>query len=111
MTTLGPINLLFVCSMNQWRSPTGEALYRNVDGVSVRSARSSKSAKRRVSHKDINWADMILVMEQKHKSRLMSEYRQDLKYKTIHVLDIPDDYRFMDEDLIEIIQGKVDSLI
>ena len=54
---------------------------------------------------------MILFMEQKHKSRLMSEYRQDLKYKTIHVLDIPDDYRFMDEDLIEIIQGKVDGLI
>ena len=54
---------------------------------------------------------MILVMEQKHKSRLMSEYRQDLKYKTIHVLDIPDDYRFMDEDLIEIIQGKVDKLV
>ena len=94
--------------MNQWRSPTGEAIYRNVDGVSVR---TSKSAKRRVSHKDINWADMILFMEQKHKSRLMSEYRQDLKYKTIDVLDIPDDYRFMDEDLIEIIREKVDKLV
>ena len=41
----------------------------------------------------------------------MSEYRQDLKYKTIHVLDIPDDYRFMDEDLIEIIREKVDKLV
>ena len=111
LTTLGPINLLFVCSMNQWRSPTGEAIFRNVDGVSVRSGGTSKSAKRRVSHKDINWADMILFMEQKHKSRLMSEYRQDLKYKTIHVLDIPDDYRFMDEDLIEIIREKVDKLV
>ena len=97
--------------MNQWRSPTGESVYRNIDGVSVRSGGTSKAAKRRVSYKDIGWADIILVMEQKHKSRLIAEHRQAMSYKTIHVLDIPDEYRFMDEELIEVIRAKVDALV
>ncbi len=108
---LNDIKLLFVCSMNQWRSPTGEAIYRKVDGVSARSGGTSKAAKKRVTIKDIGWADIILVMEEKHKSRLTAEYRQNIRYKTIHVLDIPDNYRFMDEELLEIIREKVDTLV
>jgi protein-tyrosine-phosphatase len=31
-------NLLFICSRNQWRSPTAEAIWRRRPGFNVRSA-------------------------------------------------------------------------
>ena len=54
--------LLFICSRNQWRSPTGEQVYSR-KGMSVRSAGTSPNAKRTVSVNDIRWATHIFVME------------------------------------------------
>jgi len=105
------LNLLFVCSRNQWRSPTGERIWRKTDGVSTRSAGTSRNVKRRLTLEDIQWADLILVMEEKHKSRIAAEFRGDLRFKPIHVLDIPDDYRFMDPDLVELLRTSVEPLI
>nr|WP_221450522.1 hypothetical protein [Serratia fonticola] len=39
-------------------------------------------------------------MEQKHKNRLVAEYRRLLAHKPLHVLDIPDEYQYMDTELI-----------
>jgi len=55
--------VLFVCSRNQWRSPTAEAIYRNHPLVEALSAGVSSSARRRVSAKLLQLADLILVME------------------------------------------------
>lgn len=106
-----PVKVLFVCSKNQWRSPTGETLYRKVQGVDARSAGTARSARRKVSVSDIRWADLILVMEDKHASRLRADFRDELKYKQMHVLDIPDDYKYMDPDLIELLDAKASPLI
>ena len=105
------LNILFVCSRNQWRSPTGEKVWSRTPGISARSAGTSRSARRRVSVGDIRWADMILLMEEKHKSRLRAEFRQELNHKELHVLDIPDDYGFMDPELVEIMREKVEALL
>ena len=95
------MNLLFVCSKNQWRSPTAEAIYRNRADLNVRSAR------RTVNAGDIRWADYILVMEHHHKDRLKEKFAQELARKKIHVLDIPDDFQFMDLDLVALIELRV----
>ncbi|WP_421704075.1 low molecular weight protein tyrosine phosphatase family protein [Aliiroseovarius sp.] len=105
------MNLLFICSRNQWRSPTGEAVWRRVEGVEARSAGTSRNARRRVTLGDIRWADLVLVMEEKHASRLKAEFRQDLGHRPVHVLDIPDDYRFMDPELVELLESAVAPLI
>ena len=39
-------NILFICSRNQWRSPTGEQVWRNHPEVSVRSASNGSKARR-----------------------------------------------------------------
>lgn len=106
-----PIKVLFVCSKNQWRSPTGEAVFRKEPGLQVRSAGTSRSARRAVSVADLRWADVILVMEDKHRARLRAQFRDEVRYKTMHVLDIPDLYRFMDPDLIDILHAKARPLI
>ena len=105
------MNILFVCSRNQWRSPTAEKIFSRRTGLAVRSAGTSRNARRRITVNDLRWADIILVMEQKHKSRIQAEYRDEVRYKNLQVLDIPDDFRYMDPDLIEILEGKVSPLV
>ena len=94
------MNVLFICSRNQWRSPTAEQLWRRQPGLSVRSAGTSPNARRPVSAADLAWAEVVFVMEEKHKSRLMAGFRRILENKRIVVLDIPDDYRYMDPELV-----------
>lgn len=108
---IASLNVLFVCSRNQWRSPTAEQVWKNEPGVSVRSAGTSRAARRHVTLADIRWADLILVMEEKHKSRLRAEFRDELRYKALHVLDIPDEYRFMDSELVALLREKAAALI
>lgn len=55
-----------------------------------------------MSAKNIVWADLIAVMEYKHKHALQEKFSKQLKHKTVIVLDIPGDYHYMDEELIEI---------
>ncbi len=104
-------NILFICSRNQWRSPTGEQVWRNHPELSVRSAGTSPKAKKTVSVKDIQWADVIFVMEEKHKSRLKAQFTRLLDYKDIQLLDIPDEYQYMDEELVEIMKQSVGSYL
>ena len=108
---LEPMNVLFVCSKNKWRSPTAEQVFRKDSGLRVRSAGTSRTARRAITVADIRWADLILVMEDKHKARLRAQFRDEVRYKRVHVLDIPDLYRYMDADLIELLEDKVPPLI
>jgi len=104
-------NVLFICSRNQWRSPTGEQVWRNHPELAVRSAGTSPKAKRTINAKDIQWADVIFVMEEKHKSRLKAQFTRLLNYKDVQVLDIPDEYQYMDNDLVEIMKQTVGSYL
>jgi predicted protein tyrosine phosphatase len=104
-------NILFICSRNQWRSPTAEHIWRKHPLLSVRSAETSSSARRKVSIDDIRWAELIFVMEEKHKSRLVAEFTGLIKNKTIYVLDIPDEYKYMDPELVEQLERSVGALL
>lgn len=104
-------NLLFVCSRNKWRSPTAEEVWRKHPNYNVRSAGTSPKAKKTISPEDIRWADIIFVMEKKHKNRLLSEFTRLLDYKPLHVLDIPDEYQYMDEELIAELEAKVNAAL
>jgi predicted protein tyrosine phosphatase len=105
------VNLLFVCSRNQWRSPTGEALYRKQSGINARSAGTKSSARRRIRSDDITWADVILVMEDSHLRQIKQQFRSETAQADIHVLDIPDDYAFMQAELIDLIRDATDAVL
>jgi hypothetical protein len=49
-------NILFICSKNQWRSPTAETIWRKHPSLNVKSAGTSTKARRTVSSTDITWA-------------------------------------------------------
>ena len=104
-------NILFICSRNQWRSPTAEKIYAKDERVNVRSAGTSPRARKTVTAKDIEWADTLFVMEHKHKERLKSAFGRLLQYKKIIVLDIPDEYQYMDEELIALLQNSIEGYL
>lgn len=106
-----PLNLLFVCSKNQWRSPTGEAIYRKHPQLNTRSAGTSSKARHQISHPDLKWADIIFVMESKHRQRLLADFPEAMRFQELHVLDIEDNYHYMDPELVTEIKTSVDAIL
>lgn len=102
-----PLRVLFVCAMNKRRSVTAEHLYRNDARLQVRSAGLRAEAPRRVSEGDLTWADVVFVMEREHRSTLRQRFA-GLELPAIEVLDVPDDYEYMDAQLQEILRLTVD---
>lgn len=105
------MNLLFVCSRNQWRSPTAEEIYKNYTGINALSAGTEPGARIKLSVKLISWADIIFVMEKRHKQRILEKFGSEMNFKEIIILDIPDDYQFMDPELIEDLRTKIDHYL
>lgn len=105
------MNVLFVCSRNKWRSPTAEKLFDGRDGLSARSAGTAASARIKVTEKLIRWADVILAMEKEHKARLIENFGPALDGKPIEILDIEDDYRYMDPELIAMLESTVTTVL
>lgn len=105
------MKLLFLCSRNHWRSPTAEAVYRKDARLQVRSAGVSQAARVRVTEKLLLWADLICVMENWHKKRLLDDFPHLAGQLDVEVLDIDDDYPFMDPVLMDLIRARVEPLI
>ena len=101
-------NTLFVCSRNQWRSPTAERIFRDDARLAVRSCGLSDKSPRRISENDIRWAELIFVMEPRHQERIMARFREAVDTTPIRVLGIPDDYQFMDPELIDLLVESVE---
>jgi predicted protein tyrosine phosphatase len=99
--------LLFVCSRNQWRSPTAAALFDDSEGYTARSAGTSASARIKITPGLINWADRIFVMEKRHAAIIDRNYSDLLTDKLVIVLHISDDYQYMDPELIEILESRL----
>lgn len=95
-------NLLFICSKNQWRSPTAELLFKNHPIHTARSAGTNNNARIRVNQKMIDWADVLFVMERKHRDIIRERFI--ISNQPIVVLEIPDDYQFGDPELIGILR-------
>jgi predicted protein tyrosine phosphatase len=93
--------------MNKWRSPTAEAIFKNHHFYFAKSAGVSESSRVKLSGKLLNWADLIFVMEKKHKQKIQERYRDLVSDKEIVVLDIEDEYQFMDGALIEILKRSL----
>ena len=77
----------------------------------VKSAGTEPAAKIRVTSKHILWADIIFIMEKKHKQRLLEKFPEESKNKKLLVLDIEDDYEYMDAELAEMIKVSVDPYL
>lgn len=89
------------------RSPTAEAVFAEWPGVETDSAGLDNRADVQLSTEQIAWADIIFVMETVHRRKLGERFGEHLRGKRVVVLGIPDDYRFMQPELVELLVSRV----
>lgn len=100
-------NVLFVCSQNKLRSPTAEQVFAGRSDLEVCSAGTNSDAEYPLSSELVRWADIIFVMEKAHRAKIRRRYAGSLKSARLICLDIPDQFRFMQPELITLLNRKV----
>ena len=101
------MNLLFVCSENRLRSPTGEEIFSAYECIEAIGCGTNADAATTVSGDLIEWSDIIFVMERSHRNKVSKKFKELLKGKKLVCLDIPDEYGRMDPVLIRILENRV----
>lgn len=100
-------NVLFVCSQNRLRSPTAEQVFSSRPDLEVASAGTNNDADNPLTSELVAWADVIVVMEKTHRSKVQKRFRSSLNGKRLICLDIPDDFAFMDPALVKLLQTRL----
>jgi len=103
-------NILVVCGRNKKRSRTAEYIFKNDDRFNIRSAGLSPKSDRKISEKDLTWADLVLVMETEQRAKVRELYKH-MELPNIEILSIPDEYEFMDEELVELLTDKINYIL
>ena len=103
-------NILVVCGRNKRRSRTAEYIFKNDNRFNIRSAGLSPKSDRKISEKDLNWADLVLVMETRQRAKVRELYL-NLELPDIEMLNISDDYEFMDEELVLLLTERINEIL
>jgi predicted protein tyrosine phosphatase len=102
---------LFICTKNRLRSPTAEQVFSSWPNVETDSAGLGNDANLSVSPELLAWADTIFVMEKAHKNKLSKKFRAYLNGKRVICLDIPDEYEYMQPELVRLLESKAGKFL
>ncbi len=105
-----PLHILVLCGRARKRSKTAEDLYKNDSRFHIRAAGVSPSADRKVSEKDLVWADAIFVMETEQRSKILKQYRH-INLPPVEVLHISDDYERGDAELVQLLEDRMGTVL
>lgn len=109
------MNVLFVCSANKLRSKTADdhfsATRKDHTFMSAGTNKRYCMAEGTTFLEEdmLYWADVVLVMEEKHR-KVISEYSNGENNHKVKVLGIPDDFRYMQKELIDILEEKTKEI-
>ncbi len=106
-----PKRLLFICARNRLRSPTAQDIFAGYPGVETDSAGLNPDAEVRLSWEQIEWADLILVMERRHLAGINRMFGRLPADKKAIVLNIPDNYDYMQPELVELLKKRCAGLV
>jgi len=93
------------------RSPTAESVFASWPDVETDSAGLGNDADVQLSTEQIAWANIIFVMEKIHRNRLSTKFRSHLNGKRVICLDIPDDYEYMQPELVRLLETKAGKFL
>ena len=97
--------VLFICGKARQRSPTADAVF-NGQNIETDFAGLSDDADVVLSMEQIEWATDIAVMEKRQIARLKQKYSKHLKSKRIFSLDVPDEFLFMQPELVALLESR-----
>lgn len=101
------LKVLFVCSRNRLRSPTAEQVFASWPGIETASAGINRDADNPVTPELLRWADLVFVMERRHRSKLSAKFKAHLAGKRVICLEIPDEFDYMEPALVKLLNAKV----
>jgi len=103
------MKILFVCTAGRQRSPTAADLY-SERGHKTQYAGIHAIGKDAVTQKKLDWADVIVTMEDVHREFIERLFPKYFREKTIQVLHIPDMYENHDPELEKIILRQMSAI-
>lgn len=107
------MNVLFVCTYHVARSPMAAALFSELAGATnrhlVQSVGLAPGANRRLTTRELAWADVVVVMESAHLSLIARRWPQQVG--KVRMLDVPDDYDPGEPDLRVFLIPKLRALL
>lgn len=104
--------ILFVCSANKDRSKTAEDYFASIsenylfESAGTNLKLCNKEGTNPLEEHMLAWADLIVVMEHKHKKWIDTNTIQNTIGKLV-VLNIPDVYKYYQPELIHILKQKM----
>jgi predicted protein tyrosine phosphatase len=107
------VNVLFVCTANVARSPLAAAILLELAGpaapYAARSVGTASWAMRRLTTRDLAWADVVAVMEPRHLADVQGLWPEHAA--KVRVLGVPDDYDPGEPELREVLTARVQALL
>ena len=104
-------NVLFICTQNRLRSPTAQQIFSTYPDIQCLSAGLGHDAVIPVTPELLDWAELIFVMEKAQRNKLTSKFKPQLVNKQLICLNIPDEYDYMDAELIHLLKLKVSRFL
>ena len=101
------MKVLFICNQNKHRSKTAEELFK--DTFETKSAGLYNEMP--VTEKQLEWADVIVVMEDAQRTEISKRFPKQYVKKKILSLDIPDVYGYQQKELVQALKSKMDSVV
>jgi len=104
------LKILFVCTINRMRSATAHKIFDGDVRFEVKSAGTDQSANTVLSKELLDWTDVVVVMEKGHRNYIRANFPSYYESKKIVCLYIPDEFDFMQPELIMILKNKVEDV-
>ena len=107
--------VLFICSANKDRSKTAEDYFSNhypdlqFDSAGTNKSICNQLGTNYINETQLNDADVIFVMEQKHLDSIKKTFGNQYYNKT-KVLHIKDIYKYGSKALIEVLESRIPNL-
>ena len=100
------MKVLFICNQNLNRSKTAEELFKGRFKTKSAGLYNEKP----VNEKNISWADIVVVMEDKQRTEIAKRFPKLYMQKKILSLDIPDNYYYNQPELVNLLKSKINEL-
>lgn len=99
------LRVLFICSGNTDRSPTARDVFAADARLDVLAAGLDEDAPRRLSEDDLWWAELVFVMEPRHRDQIRNKYAfwWEERSPILTVLRIPDKFNRGDPELVRML--------
>ena len=108
MSAFPPVRVLFVCRQNRRRSATAERIFRKRADLDVRSAGTDADALVHVNAQMLDWADLVFIMDDEQRAALTARFPSHPALARLVCLDIPDDFVFLDPELVSLLEERVE---